>query len=338
MPTRRDPWLDNAKMVLVTLVVVGHAVVLLPTSGLEQQAYDFIYYFHIPVFVLLTGFLSKSFRYSGRHLWSLVTTLLIPYLVFSWLMVHWRAELNGTPPLDPIWTNPRWPMWYLVVLIIWRLATPVLRKHWVMVPISIGVSLVAGTTNQELFDLNRAMGLLPFFVIGLHLPAAGLQIARRRGAWVVGLVVFALIWWLADHTNDLWSTQWLYYRTSYADLGADLADGAWTRARLIVISLAGCFAALSLVPHRRTWLSDMGAYSLVVYLMHGFVIRYAEYRGYEGWLPGNAAASLLITVVLAVLLALFLAWPPVASRLNYLVDPVNSVLRQRARRAVGISG
>ena len=65
-------------MVLVTVVVVGHAVVLLDTSALEQQAYDFIYYFHIPVFVLLTGYLSKSFRYTRRHLWSLVTTLLIP--------------------------------------------------------------------------------------------------------------------------------------------------------------------------------------------------------------------------------------------------------------------
>ena len=249
-------------------------------------------------------------------------------------MVHWRAELNGTPPLDPIWTNPRWPMWYLAVLIIWRLASPLLRWHWVMVPISIGISLVAGATNQELFDLNRAMGLLPFFVIGLRLPAAGLEVVRRRHAWVAGLVFFGLIWWLADHTNDFWSTQWLYYRTSYADLGADLAQGAWTRARLIVVSLVGCFAAMTLVPHRRSILSDMGAYSLVVYLMHGFFIRYVEYLGYEEWMPDNAALALLITVVLGVLLALFLAWPPVASSPNYLVDPVNSVLKLRAGRAV----
>jgi fucose 4-O-acetylase-like acetyltransferase len=200
--SRRDPWLDNAKMVLVTLVVVGHAIVLLPTSDLEQQAYDFIYYFHIPVFVFLTGYLSKSFRYSRRHLWSLVTTLVIPYVIFSWLMVQFRHQVGGQALLDPIWTNPRWPMWYLAVLVIWRLATAALRAHWLMVPASIVVSLVAGGTNQELFDLNRAMGLLPFFVIGLHLPASGLEVVKRRGAWVAGLAAFGLIWWLADHTND----------------------------------------------------------------------------------------------------------------------------------------
>ena len=28
----RDPWLDNAKMVLVTIVVVGHMIVLVPPA------------------------------------------------------------------------------------------------------------------------------------------------------------------------------------------------------------------------------------------------------------------------------------------------------------------
>ena len=312
-------------MVLVTLVVVGHAIVLLPTSDLEQQAYDFIFYFHIPVFVLVTGYLSRSFRYSPRHLWALVTTLLIPYLIFSWLMVQFRHHVGDQALLDPIWTNPRWPMWYLAVLIIWRLATPLLKLHWVMIPLSIGVSLLAGGTDQELFDLNRAMGLLPFFVIGLHLTPALFELPKRRHAWVVGVVVLGLTWVLADHTNYFWSTQWLYYRSSYESLGAGLAEGAWIRAWLIPISLAGCFAVLSLVPQRRTFLTDMGAYTLVVYLMHGFLIRYADFEDWARYLPANDVASLVIVVVLAVAWALLLGWPPVASKLNYLVDPVNSL-------------
>ena len=39
----RDPWLDNAKMALVTLVVVGHAWTLLPDSGVTAHLYDFLY-------------------------------------------------------------------------------------------------------------------------------------------------------------------------------------------------------------------------------------------------------------------------------------------------------
>lgn len=38
----RDPWFDNAKMVLVTLVVVGHSWVLLPDHTARHWAYDFL--------------------------------------------------------------------------------------------------------------------------------------------------------------------------------------------------------------------------------------------------------------------------------------------------------
>jgi fucose 4-O-acetylase-like acetyltransferase len=84
---------------------------------------------------------------------------------------------------------------------------------------------------------------------------------------------------------------------------------------------------MSLVPHRRSWLSDMGASTLVVYLIHGFPIRYADFEDWARWLPASPALSLLIVVSLAVGLALLIAWPPVAGRLNYLVDPVNSLVK-----------
>ena len=142
------------------------------------------------------------------------------------------------------------------------------------------------------------------------------------------------LWWLASYTDDFWSTQFLYFRAPYAELGAGDAEGMWIRARLIVVALIGSAAVLTLVPHRRSFLTRMGAWSLVVYLCHGFVVRYLEYRGYEDWMPGTS----------------WLVghhhrrrrpsrWPcsspgePVARVLNYVVDPVNSIgKRLRSRR------
>ncbi len=331
MPKTRDPWLDNAKMVLVTVVVVGHMMVLVPTSTPESRVYDFIYYFHIPAFVLLTGYLSKSFRYSRRHLWALATTMVVPYIIFSWLMIHWRETLDQVPPGLEWFLNPRWPMWYLAVVIIWRLATPLLRVHPVMVPVSIAVSLLGGLTNQELFDLNRAMGLLPFFVIGLHLAPEQLALVRRRGAWVVGVVGSALLWWLTQFTDDLWSTQFLYWRAPYSELGASDLDGIWIRARLIVIALMAVATVLTLIPHRQSFITRMGQWTLVVYLCHGFVVRYLEYQGFSDWLPSAPWPAIAITIAVGVALALFIAWEPVARVLNYVVDPVNSLLRLRRK-------
>jgi fucose 4-O-acetylase-like acetyltransferase len=334
----RDPWLDNAKMVLVTIVVVGHMVVLVPGGDEQSRIYDFIYYFHIPAFVLLTGYLSKSFRYSKRHLWALLTTMVVPYVVFSWLMIHWRETLDQVPPGLEWFQNPRWPMWYLAATVIWRLLTPLLRVHPVMVPIAVAVSLLGGLTNQELFDINRAMGFLPFFVIGLHLRPEHLALLRRRFAWVAGILGALALWWLAARTDRYWATQFLYFRAPYDELGAAALEGIWIRARLIVVALLGSAAVLTLVPRRRSFLSGMGAWSLVVYVCHGFVVRYLEYRGYEDWMPGTSWWSVAITVAVGVTLALLIAWRPVARTLDYVVDPVNSIGRWiRSRRSSAAS-
>ena len=188
----RDPWLDNVKMVLVTIVVIGHLLVVMQISRQQAWVYDFIYYFHIPAFVLITGYLSRSFRYSRRHLMSVLTMLVVPYFIFSFLMAWWRHLAGGEVLLDPMFTNPRWPMWYLIVTAMWRLVTPILKSHIVMVPISIAISLVAGLINQEFFDINRFLGFLPFFVIGLHLRPEHLAKLRTEKARIAGGVGIAL--------------------------------------------------------------------------------------------------------------------------------------------------
>ena len=191
--------------------------------------------------------------------------------------------------------------------------------------------------DNELFDINRMLGLLPFFVLGLHLPTFSLAAARARWSGLAGVVVLLLIWRLAADTEEHWGTQWLYYRASYDELDATTGGGMWIRLRLMMIAVAGTFAVLSLIPRRTFFLTAMGAWTMVVYLLHGFVIRYAESRDYEDRIPGDGWLSLGITVALAIALALLLGWPPLARRLNVLVDPVNSLLALRrtadARRA-----
>src|SRR5687768_1759037 len=87
----RDPWFDNAKMLLVTLVVLGHTWTLLPENRLERWLYDFLYLWHVPAFVMVTGYLSRSFTWSRRSLGRLLTGLALPYLVFEVALVGFRV-------------------------------------------------------------------------------------------------------------------------------------------------------------------------------------------------------------------------------------------------------
>ena len=118
----RDPWLDNTKMVLVTLVVVGHAWGVLADHEIDSWLYDFLYYWHIPAFVLISGYLSRSFEWDRKHLLGLVCTLVIPYLIFEPALFYFRAAL-GQHEGGTLYLHPHWAMWYLPVLFFWRLGT-----------------------------------------------------------------------------------------------------------------------------------------------------------------------------------------------------------------------
>jgi fucose 4-O-acetylase-like acetyltransferase len=315
-------------MVLVGLVVVGHSWTLVTTTDTNRWLYDYLYFWHIPAFVLLTGYLSRSFEWDRRHLVALVTTLLVPYVIFEAALYYFREALGDDPQEGVLWLVPHWSMWYLPVLIMWRLATPVLRLHWAVIPLSVAVSLVGGLWSGELFCVSRALGLLPFFVIGLQLSREHLGLLQGRRLRVVAACSMVGILLLARGTDEWARTAFLYYDAAYTDLGWAPLPAMEVRLWVILVGVVGAFSALSLIPHPPGWFAGLGSASLVVYLWHGFPIRFAEYAGWQDWAAVRPTAGLVVTTVAAIALALLLASPPARRWLGFAVDPVGRLRRR----------
>ena len=108
------------------------------------------------------------------------------------------------------------------------------------------------------------------------------------------------------------------------------------RAALLATGTLGAWAFLALVPRVQGWFTRMGAWTLVVYLFHGFVVKSMFYLGYPGWAEGHPAISLPLTTAIAVGLALALASSPVAGRLTHLVDPLGYAAHH-VREAVALT-
>lgn len=317
---QRDPWFDSAKMLLVLLVVVGHAWTLLPDTAVNDRLYNWLYLWHMPAFVIVTGYLSKRFeltRQSGR---TLVTQLVIPYLVFEGLFALFRANFGGES-FENLWLNPHWPMWFLVALLFWRLVTPLLRRTRHPLALAVVASLASGLFSVEAFDLNRLLGLLPFYVLGMQIEQRHLDLVRSTATRVLGLGVLAFGVWISGVVEYDLETEWLYYRTSYAATDADPLTGMGVRLMLMVVAVAMAAAALAWIPQRGGWFARMGAASLVVYLWHGFFVKGALYAGVPGWAEGHPVLSLVVVTAAAALLALALAWRPVAKPLEKVITP-----------------
>lgn len=64
----RNAYFDNAKFVLIFLVVFGHMISPYRTDSEGMLSiYHFIFIFHMPVFILLAGYFSKNFHKKGYY-------------------------------------------------------------------------------------------------------------------------------------------------------------------------------------------------------------------------------------------------------------------------------
>jgi fucose 4-O-acetylase-like acetyltransferase len=309
----------------------------------DDPAYHFLYAWHVPAFVLVTGYLSRSFRFTPASLRKLVSTVVVPYLVFETLLALFRGAV-GDEDLGTLYLDPHWPMWYLAALFLWRLVTPVFRRMpaGAAVGVAVVVSLAGGVVTTNVLALPRFLGLMPFFVLGMMMTREQFDVLARARVRVVAAVLlwsaFVASAFVAEHV----SKEWLYWRTGYAELGVTFGAGVALRAGLMIVAGALALSAIALVPRSQRWFTPLGGASLVVYLFHGFFVKAAEYAGVGDLVVHDPVTSFLLVSGTAVGVSLLLAATPVARRLNVLIDPISTVTAEsggvvdpdRARLAV----
>ena len=123
----------------------------------------------------------------------------------------WSAARTSTP----LCLDPHWPMWYLSVAVPvaagHAAAEPGAGSRW---PLAVVVCLLGGRASGDVLDLTRALGLLPFFTLGLVVTREHLRPARRAagaGRWRVGLLRGGRRGGAPSWCPTV-GTEWLYWR------------------------------------------------------------------------------------------------------------------------------
>jgi Fucose 4-O-acetylase and related acetyltransferases len=318
----RDPYIDNAKVVLIVLVVVGHLLENV-RAGSADGLYTWIYMFHMPAFVVISGYLSRSFTGTLRQCKAIVAILLVPYLVFQ--VVIGLEDWVQTGHLHLNLFVPRMAMWYLLALAAWRLMTPVLRSIPHPFLISLAVSILSVTFGGVSQDLSaaRILSFLPFFTFGLIATPEHVDRFKRIAAklWLRwALVVFLLGTLLVAYAGrHVIARKWFYMYGGYDRLGLSNVENMLLRTAVLVVAFTLMLAVLALIPQTHTFLTPMGKNTLYVYLLE-IVIIYPLMPAIHAW-SGWSAPTVAALIVGAVLLALALGTPIVQKATRWLVEP-----------------
>lgn len=302
--TSRDAYFDNAKYLAIVLVAIAHAwEPVMDGSRASRALYLLVYTFHMPAFILISGYFSRSYTGRPDQLRRLLTGIAVPYVVFEVVYSLFRRWAQHAPEQPISLLDPFYLTWFLAALFIWRLTAPLWRLIRWPVPVALALASLAALTPNIGADLNlqRVLQFLPFFVLGLSLKPEHFQLVRRREVRLLALPLFAGAGAFAYWASPRMNFSWLYRSSSAQELGEP-----WWVGVVMTLAFFGCAALLTAgflawVPGRRTWFTVLGAGTICGYLGHGLLIKAADYgHVFEtyAWLS-DPSGEIVLTLVAA---------------------------------------
>ena len=325
---KRDIYWDSLKFVLIFLVVYGHiAPRYLEGSQFNMAIYNFIYMFHMPLFIFVSGRFSHI-RDRKKYIHG-IFRLLETYLIFQVIRTSFQLVKGEELTLSCLAT-PQWTLWYLVVLIYWRLAVYYLPENLLqhrkgILIISFFISILAGFIPiDNAFAFQRALAFLPFFVMGYF--SSDIDIRKYINKVPSALAVLVLIvtftfFFFCFGDKDLvfvhhckssfWSCDFQHTMLRFV-----------TRCIYVPTAIILSLFVMRLVPTNKV-LARWGSVTLFIFIYHTFAINVLLELTRRGYLPQNE----VLLFVYAGIITFGLLYLSHYKLLNILLNPISFYTR-----------
>lgn len=168
------PQLDYLKSIFIVLMILFHLIYI---GDSYPYAKEVVYTFHMPIFLILSGYLSPT-KKTGKQFTSSVWWLFVPYAIMetgyilaaSFLPVReYVGELSLRMILTRIFISPVGPYWYLHTLLVCRITHYTIARLFgnkqAPLPflITLGICLWGMSEGLNLINFGYAM----YFLIGI---------------------------------------------------------------------------------------------------------------------------------------------------------------------------
>lgn len=274
---------DNLKFLLIIFVVIGHYTQQFRADNETlQRIYVFIYSFHMPIFIFVTGLFSKkavdekNIKKALPYLTCFFATTLILFITKTLLGLASVFELF----------SPSGISWYLMSMFFMFLITMLIKdyKPQYIFVLSLIIGVMCGfvqTENPDFFTWMRTLTFYPFFCLGYisdreKIEKATNKISIKITAVIFFVAIYLLIYFYPKQANKI--SRLNTARHTFSELGRFAPYGWELRLLTYAISFAAIFLLISLIPRKRIkGFTSLGERTLGIYMFHYVIIYTAAY-------------------------------------------------------------
>ncbi|MGU8635869.1 acyltransferase family protein [Clostridium perfringens] len=335
----RNYLIDNSKGLLIFLVVLGHSLEFIRKDyEVARLLYVFIYEFHMPVFVFISGYLSKNVE-KGRI--NAVRNFLTPFLLFNiiWNLItlvgplFLRGEFTELPSEQAFsFFTPGWALWYIFAMFLWKILLPDLLKFKNIFILSIIAGIFVKLSGEfgSYMALSRTITFAPFFLAGYYSSEEKLKRFRKFTRFnilnkvpsILILIIGVLIALIFVNYSNI-ADEFFWADRSYSNFNIEIFTGILLYIAVYIIGFAFVYVFINLMPENQTFLSKIGKNTLSVYFLHTYFI--GSILGLTSLMSSNLG-KLLALIVGSLIVTFILSRDGVARFFNKFLDKFNRLL------------
>lgn len=270
----RNYYFDNAKFVLITMVILGHCLARLGEGTICKTIDASVYFFHMPLFIFISGFFSRGIK--NDDFWKSILLLCESLIVFDLLHILLRFFLFDYNLSWSLLIIPQWSLWYLLSLIFWRMTIAFWGKHvklqHVILAVLVGILVGFVPINGPL-SFQRTFSLLPFFMFGYYCKQQKVDITLIMKLPIALSICVLVAVSIGVLYLDFPFKLFLEGVNSYYEFSYSLWLSAVIRLFLYLCCFCVSVCFMRLIPTQKiAWMSSQGSKTLHYYLYHTLII------------------------------------------------------------------
>lgn len=276
MEVQRIYWIDGLKLFTIFLVILGHVVLCYRaepnlSTALEEPLYLYIYAFHMPLFMTISGYFSSNLLEGKGDIKKRFDTLIVPCITLFFIFMFMRVTTQN--------------MWYLkslfacyTIVYLWFRA----KLPWggVFLLCFMGFPIICKIPYIAAYKIDF---MLPFFVLGMHI--------RKHDEWITNKNLFLLWFLLFIAAMYIWKKDYIWYVSqsswfpikemvqtrslifsSYAFFNAIIRYLTGIVSSLFMMSCFYRLYCLKTIRRRLEKIAVFGRYSLHIYIIQTFLV------------------------------------------------------------------